>query len=376
MIVWLYPSHHNSNPILLQANHSLIKIGRSVTILDRSRSQIPSENCECIHIPIGWLLPRLLTLPFLIEMLLRCLIIRTDLIIASGPDVGWIGKILSVLKGVPIVYYPFELYGEEYSRPQNAATSFWMWAERILLRSGVDLLITQNDERASVYINDRGTTSTPLVIRNYKPMTTPVATGLLRRKAGIADCQRIVLYQGALRPGRCLEQLVEAAAMIAEDAVLVLLGYDSTYMRRFLLPIIEQQNLSKRVFLVPGVAADALPALVADADVGVVVYEAVGRNNLYCAPGKLSDYVSASVPVVLPPFPSMQSLLNAYQLGVCYEKCSPQSIAIAINEVLAIPKEEWRDKMKPAQGSMIWETQEPLFLSAITQLIALRDKRL
>jgi glycosyltransferase involved in cell wall biosynthesis len=294
---------------------------------------------------------------------------RTELIIASDPDVGCIGKILSVLKGIPFVYYPFELYGEEYSRSQNLTTSFWMWAEKMLLRSSIDLLVTQNEERASVYTNDRGATIRPLIIRNYKPRVTVSATGTLRRRIAVSDGQRIVLYQGALRPGRCLEQLVEAATMIADDAVLVLLGHDSAYARQYLYPIIGQHDLSNKVFLVPGVAADALPPLVADADVGVVIYEGVGRNNLFCAPGKLSDYVNASVPVVVPPFPPMRSLLVAHQFGVCYETCSPLSIALAINRVLAIPKAEWRDRMRSVQSEMIWETQEPLFVSAITRLI-------
>lgn len=368
MIIWLYPSRHDGNPILVQAICSLIDNGHSVVLLDRSRSRFRATSCEYTHIPVGWLIPRIFKVPFLIEMFVRCLILRPELILASDPDVGWVGKVVSSILNVPLVYYPFELYGEEYSRQRNFSTKFWMAAERLLLRVGVDLLVTQNEERASVYFEERNATIDPLIIRNYKVRIITASTGALRRRIN-ADDRRIVLYQGALRPGRSLEQLVAAVPLMDDSAILVLLGHENSYTKTTIRPLIEQLDVEHRVILVPGVDQSALPELVADADVGIVLYAAFGRNNLYCAPGKLSDYINASVPVVMPSFPPIRRLMEKYQLGACFAENTPSAIAAAVNTVLSRPKVAWQHQMLPAQQELIWETQEPLFLAAVARLL-------
>lgn len=107
--------------------------------------------------------------------------------------------------------------------------------------------------------------------------------------------EKIVLYQGLLHPGRCLEELVLAAQFLPSNISLVFIGAGDEDYKDRLKRLIENHNLSSRVFLHYRVPYDQVFAYTCCADVGVLFYSNDGRNNYYCAPNKLFEYFRAGL---------------------------------------------------------------------------------
>jgi glycosyltransferase involved in cell wall biosynthesis len=147
----------------------------------------------------------------------------------------------------------------------------------------------------------------------------------------------VVLYQGGLAPGRCLESLATAARLFEANTVLVLVGAASVYSDTVLRPLVERQDLLERVLFLPPVDASEVVSFISTATLGVVTYQNSCRNNYYCAPNKLFDYCMAGVPVVGCDFPPVRRLVREYGLGDLFDPERPDTIADAVNRLLADP---------------------------------------
>jgi len=302
---------------------------------------------------------------------------RPHLIIASHPDVGLVGWLAKAFLRVPLVYYPFELYAEEFLRQDSITTRLFLKAERQLLAHGIDALVTQNSLRANVYRTERGSRVEATVIQNFKVRSQPILYGRLKETLGLDQGHRVVLYEGAIQPGRCLENLVKAVQHFPTDTELVLIGGQGEYFRDILHPLAQEVGDGK-VHFVPWVPQSELHSLIADADVGIIIYEDRPRNNLFCAPGKLSDYVNAGIPIVASALPTLVPIIRKYGIGECFDNSSPESIADAVIEIMQKPHATIQFALEQARLDLVWETQEPILIDLIRDLLneSLDSKRL
>jgi glycosyltransferase involved in cell wall biosynthesis len=241
-------------------------------------------------------------------------------------------------------------------------------AERTLIGRGIQGLITQNAARAAIYQHERGSRLSPAIIENFKPRWNRPRSNHLKDLLGFGATARVVLYEGVLQRGRCLEALVHAAASFPADTFLVILGPDSPYARDTLRPL-ASSSASGRVHFLPGVPHEELLDLVSGADVGVIAYEKGTRNNLYCAPGKLSDYVHAGLPVIASDLPTLTPIIDGNGIGATFDNDSPASIAAAVEVVLSRSRLEWEGRIEAARQRLTWETQEPTVRQAILGLL-------
>jgi glycosyltransferase involved in cell wall biosynthesis len=265
------------------------------------------------------------------------------------------------LRGKRFVYYPFELYGEQITRPAR----WLLWAERLILRRA-DAVITQNAERARVYVEERGARTTPFIVHNYKTTQPVQRGGRLRTALGLPAGQRIVLYEGLLIPGRWLERLAQSVLHLPGDVTVVLMGREKMGWRKSVETALAPALATGRVILFPPVSHDDLPDFVADADLGVVIYDDAVRNNLYCEPGKLTDYLSVGVPIIAPDFPTVGPLVRTLGVGVTFTGGAPEAIAAAAMDALSRPKDAWRPALDRACAELNWESQAPSLLAAVT----------
>jgi len=406
-VVWLYDGDHLNHPFIRQAAESLVDVGYSVTILDRA---ITSGRTRYRHIALGQLVPhlngvrlkkaerqereqthwprsrvtvpdrllvkalsaakiivpvqwrsRLNTSSFLSRILLHTIARRPAIIIATSPTVAAMGWLASEVLRSRFVYYPFELYGEQHVQVPR----LWRRVELQILRRGVHALITQNEERARIYVQERGARVEPSIVHNYKRRQRVVRVGKLRTLLGLPDDVRIVLYEGSLSPGRWLEKLVESAPHLPDDTRLVFMGKKFSWWMQNVEPLLIAPEMARKILIVPEVSHSELLNYVADAEVGIIIYDDQVRNNYYCAPGKLSDYVLAGVPVVAPNFPTIAPIISHYAIGATFTSPEPVEIARAIIRVLSVPREAWQTALQRAQEDLVWETQAPGFLTAV-----------
>jgi len=285
---------------------------------------------------------------------------RSDVIVASRPTALLGAWVAAKLRGVRLVYYPFELYGEQAAEFSKLVLAWERW----ILRRGVDALITQNSDRARVYA-ERGFRGRAAIVHNYKPLAKPSGRGGLRATLGMPATTKIALYEGMLIPGRWLDRLAAASLLLPDDMVMVFLGPTKSWWDAHHASFTAEPVAKRKLIIAPPVPHDQLLDYISDADAGVVIYDDSLLNNYYCEPGKLSDYAFAEIPVVAPDFPTVGPVIAGLGIGAVFRECTPEGMAAAIVEVLSRPRDAWRPALQHASKALAWETQAPALIDAV-----------
>lgn len=374
VVVWLYSDDHLRHPFICIAAESLLKHGYSLTVIDKASGKtgrydhIPhyppllSESGNFISLLYKAFQIVTYEMTALWSSLWNTLRRSPSLIIVTMPQMLLIGWIASRILRARLVYYPFELYGEQHA-PAGVCVKR---LERLFLKRGIDALITQNEERAKVYQDERGASVRPVIVHNYKPFRRVTGSGKLRKMLKLSETDRIVLYEGMLVQGRWLDKLIQATPYLHPDAKLVFMGKETPWWRERAGRLLTMPGIVEKVLVAPYVSHDDLLDYVADADTGVIIYDDKVRNNYFCEPGKLSDYVIAGVPLIVPDFPTIAPVVRQYGIGAVFNNPEPEEIARAVNSVLETPKQVWQAALEKARKDLVWETQLPGFLRAVS----------
>ncbi len=177
----------------------------------------------------------------------------------------------------------------------------------------------------------------PVVAANCPPssLRSP-ATTLLRDSLAQQGCKPevVILYQGIFDPSRRLDHLIAAMELLPATVALVIMGRGSAEQKDSLEALRQSLGLQRRVFFHPFVPYDRLAAYTRSADIGVLLYTNDCRNNFYCAPNKLYEYLHAGLPVVTSAFPGLEAVVDGFQLGICVDPESPADIAQGLSRLL------------------------------------------
>lgn len=198
----------------------------------------------------------------------------------------------------------------------------------------------------------------PVVVMNCPPLQTPPTERVLRSKLRLGD-RPVVVHHGVLGPGRGLEQLVDSIPYLPARTAVVLLGGGPLAER---LSIVARQSaLEDRLFVVPPVPLHDVRGWIADADVGVIPFQAVDRNNVLGTPNKLFEYLEAAVPIVVSQFPEMSRIALETGAGISADAADPRVLGAAIRSLLeergpALEKRRSAAR-RAAESTYNWETQ-------------------
>jgi len=211
---------------------------------------------------------------------------------------------------------------------------------------------------------------TPQVILNCAPLPAEEMehTRLFHERLGLAPDRVVVLYQGWLAPHRGLEALVCSARYVAPSVTIVLLGFGEYWNE--LERLIATEGVGDRVFLVPAVPQDELLRWTAAADVGIIPYQAVDTNTLYCSPNKLFEYIAAGVPVIANDLPFLRGIITNHRIGITHPLSAPESYGEAINR-LAVSEEErieYRANARLAAKLLNWDVEGMKLLEIYREL--------
>jgi len=270
------------------------------------------------------------------------------------------------------VLYDAHEMASDQGDPSSLYNCVLRWMERCLLPQ-VDHVILPNRSRAEVYMARHHLKSEPLVVLNCPPMMQVERTNLLRQKLNLSPSTKIVLYHGALMPGRALEELLRSAYYLEQGIVLVIIGEQNIYYEQILRPLWNSERLQGKVFFLPYIPQPDVFNYVASADLGVVIYENINRNNFLCAPTKLYEYIMLNVPVIACDFPEISEFLKQYPVGFTFNPTDSLSIATAINRFFAIEKEQ-RSKinfhLKSARRLFNWDSESQKLLNLVNAISA------
>jgi glycosyltransferase involved in cell wall biosynthesis len=233
--------------------------------------------------------------------------------------------IIAKVKKKPLIYYAHELYPEMHDKMRFSR--IWRLMERKLIRFA-KIIITPEENRARIYLDEYHANCLPTVIRNCPPYVTPRSSKKLHEYLNSINKypKKIVLYQGLMDHSRCVRELVQAAPLFNKGIVLVMMGASFTDWKAGL-------KIPDNVVLLPRVSYEELNDYTASADIGVLFYRKDCRNNYYCAPNKIHEYMMMGLPVIAPNYPGIQKIVDGEKVGISVDPGNIHQIADAVNRL-------------------------------------------
>jgi glycosyltransferase involved in cell wall biosynthesis len=132
------------------------------------------------------------------------------------------------------------------------------------------------------------------------------------------------IYQGAMGPGRPLENLLVAAEHApGVQFTLRVAGADQDALRQAAAPLAN-------VEVVEPVAPTELVRALRGYDVGLIINRPVTRNDELVFPNKLFEYLMAGLAVAVPRLPGMTPLVEGEGVGVTYPPGEPAALGLAL----------------------------------------------
>lgn len=194
-------------------------------------------------------------------------------------------------KSIPVVY-------EAHSLAQQPA-----WLFRYVLRHS-DMIVTISQALCRDLVAWSGKIMVmPDAIRQDFATAAPVTRTQARAALALPErFRKVVVYTGSAKKGKGVSVLLQAAALLPEDVLFVLVGNDLTLAAA--LP------LSSHVLCVGFVAPAQVALYQCAADVLVLPNTMEGSIHRYTSPLKLYEYMAAKRPIVASDLPVLREVLQ------------------------------------------------------------------
>ena len=260
-----------------------------------------------------------------------------DVIIGSSPHLfaAWAARRVARRLRKPFVFEVRDLWPESllvtgrrrslgYHALGVLARSLYKSADRILVLA----------QGSADYLRDRGHPASKLVC-----VPNGVDTTAFGEAARPARTTLTFVYAGAHGPANGLEAVLGAAHRLLGDPSIRFLLVGDGPSKAGLAAMAERLGLSNLEFRTP-VPKDEMPALLAEADAGLMVLREAPLFAFGVSPNKLFDYLAAALPVVGNVPGEVARMLAGAGAGVTAADSSAGALAEAIRRLASLPPEE------------------------------------
>ena len=135
----------------------------------------------------------------------------------------------------------------------------------------------------------------------------------------------IVMYHGAVVPGRDVERIIELVSK-NQNIRAVILGNSTREYGMKLRASAEKYGVLDRVLFHKAVPLTELWKYVGAADVGLILARATCKNHLFSLPNKFFENIQAGTPVICPNYPAFRSVVDKFGNGLLCDPDSMESI--------------------------------------------------
>ncbi|MFJ7726432.1 glycosyltransferase [Neobacillus sp. NPDC097160] len=233
--------------------------------------------------------------------------------------------------------------------------------EAVLIKR-IDAMIVENHTRAK--FNEELYGFYPYVVYNYPEIQREDGNDhpFLQQQLGLAENEKILLYQGGIQTGRGLEKLIQAAPLFKEGT-LVFIG--DGRLKADLKRMVDQMDLHHRVKFIPKVPLTELPKYTRNAYLGFQVLNNVCFNHYSASSNKLFEYIMSGVPIIGCSFPEIKKVVEGEGVGLCIDSHDPLSIAAGVNYLLGSDVEYQNMKIRcaAAKEKYNWTNEKVNFLN-------------
>lgn len=356
---------------LLKQVHSLKKsnIFNSIYIIalgseKLNKHEIISPGIELIRLvlisrrlPRFWLFQVVKYIEFFIRSVWKIRKLRINVVNAHSLAALPIACICESLFGVRVIYDAHELETEQICG-KSLRKSFSKWVEKKTIHC-CDLMIVVSESIADWYV-DEYDIKRPSVILNVPKKRALRERNHFRKQFAIRNDQVILLYQGGLAAGRCVNLILDAFKARQDDKVVVVfMGYGPLQQT---IQIVSAEH--KNIFFHHAVSPDLVLEYTASADLGFSLIQNTCLNNYYCMPNKLFEYAMAGLPVLVSNMKDMSALVTKHQMGAVISGLSAAGINRAIDDFLMQDLATMKVNAYRVACEHAWEMQEQKMLAA------------
>ena len=220
----------------------------------------------------------------------------------------------------------------------------WVWRtiEKWLMPK-CDALITVCQSIADYYREKMGVQMT--VVRNLSSYELGV------RSYELGD--KVLLYAGKVNVGRGVDWAIDALEWLPECRLIV--AGDGDLLEE-MKAYAAQKAWSDRVEFTGRLLPEAMTALAAKADVGLVMLEDKGLSYHFALPNRVGTFVQAGVPMVVSDLPEMARVVRTFGVGAVMERQGTLGLVDAVKAVLA---RNWKDDdFAAAREDMDWNKEK------------------
>jgi len=156
-----------------------------------------------------------------------------------------------------------------------------------------------------------------------------------------SESQKVLLYIGTLADWQGLDTLLEAMPLVLArqpTACLRIIGRGRKRQRKTLAKRIRKLNLEQQVTVEDSIPHAEMPALIAQAGVGVAPLGCNDRNVTQgCCPLKILEYMAAGRPIVASNLPVVRELVRPDREALLFTPNDPEDLAHQILTILDDP---------------------------------------
>jgi glycosyltransferase involved in cell wall biosynthesis len=333
------------------------EFGTEITIIGRKKGRC----CETDEVP--WKTRRfrmifkkgfLFYKFFNIRLFFYLLFHKFDLLVANDLDTLLPNYLVSLIRGVPVVYDSHE-YFTGVPELQNRNFVRWVWKsiERSIYPR-LEYLITVSDSIADQYFNEYG--KRPVTVRNCSKRSDHILP-LTRNELDISPGSLLLILQGTgINIHRGGEELLDAVAK-CENVSLLIVGSGDVLDE--LIKKAAALVYAGKVKFVPKLSWEEMMRYTKAADAGVSLDKNNNMNYRFSLPNKLFDYISAGIPVIAGDLPEVTRIITENTCGIIIPEINPGEISEAIRllesnrDLLKVLKENAR----AASETLTWESE-------------------
>ena len=242
---------------------------------------------------------------------------------------------VSILRGKKCVYDAHELYSETpevIRRPM--IKKIWLSVERYIVPR-VKYRYTVSQSVADEFERRYGTKFE--LIRNLPfrqtdrvtsshPISSPHSSFITHHSA----LKNIILYQGNLNEGRGLEVSVEAMQYLNNAELWIVGDGDLMFLLRGMVSDLKLEN---KVKFWGYVEPKDLPAITAQAAVGLNIAEGKSLSYQYSLSNKTTDYIQAGLPQIFINFIEFQGINDQYHVGLVIDSIAVEVLVKALKQL-------------------------------------------
>ena len=220
-------------------------------------------------------------------------------------------------KNAKIILDCRELYLSKYVR--NFTSKIGCYIEKKGIKKS-DAIICANKERSSFMKKYYHLTRDPIVFENYRKLeftsVEAMNASLEKFKSFNIDAEYRIVSTAGCDISRLTDILVKNMSNVVGKSRLFLVG-NSTQKEIEIIEKICKENNIDNITILGSLKQDDLKALLSYCHIGIVSYHQKDFNNIYCASGKIFEFLEEKMPVVTTTNPPLKSFCDETNVGEC-----------------------------------------------------------